>query len=358
MLLAAMLFLVGIFFLVKGGDIFVDSSVKLSRYLGLSQVLVGATIVSMATTLPELIVSSTAAIHGETTMSVGNAIGSIICNTGFVLAVSSILGNIIIKDEHFKLKSITLISYIIILITCSLDGIIKEFEAIILLGLMLFYLYNNVKSIADGTKIKMINKNTNKNSIDMRKIIIIFILGLILIMAGSSLVVHNGVKIAEYLKVPTAVISLTIIAMGTSLPELVTVITSLLKGNEEIGLGNIIGANILNISLVIGASGMFSDLIIIPQNLTLDLPVALLLCILLVVPSLFIKRVSKLQGYILLSIYISYITYIVQIVWISWYSKLLYISYELLFKIMKKVKKTIDKFKVEEYNCIKIINNE
>ncbi|WP_326911460.1 calcium/sodium antiporter [Sedimentibacter sp. MB31-C6] len=314
MLLSAMLFLVGIFFLVRGGDIFVDSSVKLSRYLGLSQVLVGATIVSMATTLPELIVSSTAAIHGETTMSVGNAIGSIICNTGFVLAISSILGNIVIKDEHFKLKSITLISYIIILITCSIDGIIKEFEAIILLGLMLFYLYNNVKSIADGTKIKMISKNTNKNSIDMRKIIIIFILGLILIMVGSNLVVHNGVKIAEYLKVPTAVISLTIIAMGTSLPELVTVITSLLKGNEEIGLGNIIGANILNISLVIGTSGMFSDLIIIPQNLTLDLPVSLLLCILLVVPSLFIKRVSKLQGYILLSIYISYITYIVQIV--------------------------------------------
>lgn len=314
MLTVSMLFLFGLLCLIKGGDWFVDAAIEIAKISGLSQVLIGATIVSVATTLPELIVSSTAAFHGETTMSIGNAVGSMICNTGFVLSIAAIFGNITIKDKHFKIKSITLVLFTFILIVCSLDGIIITLEAILLISLLLIYLYTNVR-ILDVDKKIIKSSGTTKNrdrDIGLRKIIVYFILGLCLIFLGSNLIVENGIILAEFMRVPTAVISLTIIALGTSLPELVIGISSIIKGNEEISVGNIIGANIFNISLVIGTSGLISELKIIPQNLMLDMPIALLLSLVLIIPSLITKRILKIQGLLMLSIYISYIIYMIQ----------------------------------------------
>lgn len=312
MLTVSMLFIFGLLLLIKGGDWFVDSAVEIAKISGISQVLIGATIVSVATTLPELIVSSTAAFHGETTMSVGNAVGSIICNIGFVLSLAAIFGNITIRDKHFKIKSITLVLYMFILIACSLDGIIVTQEAMILISLLLIYLYTNVKIL--GADKKTIKKSaTIKNSnVVFKKIIINFSLGLCLIFLGSNIIVENGIILAGFMRVPTAVISLTIIALGTSLPELVIAISSIVKGNEEISVGNIIGANIFNISLVIGTSGLVSELKIIPQNLMLDMPIALLLSLVLIIPSLITKRILKIQGLFMLSIYFSYIIYMIQ----------------------------------------------
>jgi len=271
-------------------------------------VLIGATIVSIATTLPELIVSSTAALHGETTMSVGNAVGSMICNIGFILAISAIFGNIVIKDKHFKMKSITLVLYTFVLIACSLDKKIVKVESVLLITLLIVYIYTNVKTLKLNNNIKA----ANKSEVKLRKIMLNFILGLCLILLGSNLIVDNGILLAELMKVPTAVISLTLIALGTSLPELVVGISSLLKGNEEISVGNIIGANIFNITLVTGVSGLISELRIIPQNLMLDMPIALLVSLILIIPSLITKRILKIQGLFLISIYFSYIIYMFQ----------------------------------------------
>jgi cation:H+ antiporter len=298
--------------LIKGGDWFVDSAVEIAKISGLSQVLIGATIVSVATTLPELIVSSTAAYHGETTMSVGNAVGSMICNIGFILAISSIFGNIVIKDKHFKMKSITLILYTFVLIACSLDMKIVAAESVLLIILLIIYLYTNVRNLSSTKRTINNIKILNKSDIKFEKIIINFILGLILIFIGSNIIVKNGIILAEFMRVPTAVVSLTIIALGTSLPELVVGISSLLKGNEEISVGNIIGANIFNVSLVIGTSGLVSELKIIPQNLMLDMPIAFLLSLVLIIPSLITKRILKIQGLFMISIYFAYIIYIFQ----------------------------------------------
>lgn len=308
MLQVVIFFVFGLLCLIKGGDWFVDAAVEIAKISGLSQVLIGATIVSVATTLPELIVSSTAALHGETTMSVGNAVGSMICNIGFILAISAVWGNIFIKDKHFKMKSITLILYTFVFIACSIDSKIVKIESLLLILLLIVYIYTNIRGLNSINNIS----ETNSSNIKVRKIIINFILGLILIFIGSNIIVKNGIILAGYMKVPTAVVSLTIIALGTSLPELVVGISSLVKGNEEIGVGNIIGANIFNITLVTGVAGLFSELTIIPQNLFLDLPIALLMSLVLIIPSLITKRILKIQGLFMLSIYFSYIIYLFQ----------------------------------------------
>lgn len=308
MLTVTIFFILGLLFLIKGGDWFVDSAVEIAKISGISQVLIGATIVSVATTLPELIVSSTAAFHGETTMSVGNAVGSMICNMGFVLALSSIFGNIVIKDKHFKMKSITLVLYTFVLIAVSLDRKIVRVESVLLILLLITYIYTNVKNLNNKNNVNALHKSEVK----LKKVIINFILGLCLIIIGSNLIVENGIILAKFMKVPTAVISLTLIALGTSLPELVVGITAVLKGNEEISVGNIIGANIFNITLVTGVSGLISELKIIPQNLMLDMPIALLISLVLIIPSLITKRILKIQGLFMLSIYFSYIIYMFQ----------------------------------------------
>jgi len=308
MLTVTIFFIFGLLCLIKGGDWFVDSAVEIANISGISQVLIGATIVSVATTLPELIVSSTAAFHGETTMSVGNAVGSMICNIGFVLALSSIFGNIEIKDKHFKMKSITLVLYTFVLIAVSLDRKIIKVESVLLIALLIMYIYTNVKNLNNKNNVKAVNISNVK----LKKVIINFIIGLCLIIVGSNLIVENGIALAKFMKIPTAIISLTLIALGTSLPELVVGITAVLKGNEEISVGNIIGANIFNITLVTGVSGIISELKIIPQNLMLDMPISLLISLVLIIPSLITKRILKIQGLFMLSIYLSYIIYMFQ----------------------------------------------
>ncbi len=312
MLTVSILFVFGLLCLIKGGDWFVDASIEIAKISGLPKVLIGATIVSVATTLPELIVSSTAAFHGETTMSVGNGVGSMICNIGFVLSISAIFGNINIKDKHFKTKSITLVLYTFVLIACSLDGIIVTYEAVFLIILLFVYLYTNVRMLNKDKKIIKSSTLDLNMDINIKKVILKFIFGLCLIFIGSNIIVKNGIIIAKFIKVPTAVISLTIIALGTSLPELVIAISSIAKENEDISVGNIIGANIFNVSLVIGSSGLVSELKIIPQNLMLDMPIALLLSLILIIPSLITKRILKIQGLFMLSIYFSYIIYMIQ----------------------------------------------
>ncbi|MCG8484200.1 MAG: sodium:calcium antiporter, partial [Clostridia bacterium] len=143
---------------------------------------------------------------------------------------------------------------------------------------------------------------------EKKNIILFFIAGIISILIGSNLLIDNGIIIAEYLGVPEAVISLTFIAFGTSLPEFTTAITSLVKKKPAIGLGNIIGANILNICLVIGLSALFSPLEVIPQNLSFDLPIVMLLTLILTLPVLVKKKTYSVQGLLFIIIYIFFIS--------------------------------------------------
>lgn len=310
MVIVYLLFILGLILVIKGGDWFVDSAVEIARISGLPQMFIGATIVSIATTLPEVIVSLTAASHGHTTMAVGNAVGSMICNVGLILSITAIFGNIKAKDKDFRIKSIILIVYSVILVILSLNRVITSLESMFLLFLLAFYMYTNIKMLKKNSEMKSKSKNIVINRKALGRTMFYFTLGIAAIIIGSNLLINNGVIIANHIGIPESIISLTLIALGTSLPELVTGITSLKKGNEDIGLGNIIGANILNVVLVIGASAAVSNLTIIPQNISLDLPIALILTLILVIPAWIYKKVSKWQGIIMISIYLAYVIYL------------------------------------------------
>lgn len=313
MIYAILLFVVGLFLIIKGGDWFTDSAITLARASGLPEVLIGATIVSLATTLPEAIVSISAARDGFTTMSVGNAVGSIICNTGLILALINILKPSKITSNFFRLKSILMILYFIIMSYLALNGLIDKSDSFILIAMLIIYV------IFDFIILKnRMGKKTVKDKLHLEpkiklKIGVLFVIGAFAIFGGAELLIHSGIVIAKGIGVPESVIALSIIALGTSLPELATAITSLKKGHANIAIGNIIGANILNITLVTGISAFISPLKILKQNIFLDFPVALLIMLALVIPSFIKKKVYRIQGIVLLVLYILYLVFLYSI---------------------------------------------
>lgn len=304
MIITLFLFSLGLILVIKGGDWFVDSSIKTANIFKLPKVFIGATIVSIATTLPELIVSVTASIQKQSTMAFGNGLGSFICNIGLILSFNGLLSNIRCKGKEYSYKICILTLSLLILLIFSINFTITKFESIFLLLAFISYIIYNIKIISYKK-----SKTTN-NHVFKKKYISItirFVLGIIFIIIGSNLLIKKGTLLAEYLNVPTSIISLTIIALGTSLPELITCIASVIKKNFEIGIGNIIGANILNIFMVIGSSATINDITILPRNIYFDIPVALLITIILLIPSLKTKKISKLQSFISLCIYLLYI---------------------------------------------------
>ncbi|RKD34380.1 calcium/sodium antiporter [Thermohalobacter berrensis] len=307
MIITILLFCLGLILVVKGGDLFVESSVNIARTYHLPEIFIGATIVSIATTAPEAIVSVTAATAGHTTMSVGNAVGSIICNTGLVLGVTNIISPSRIKGKFFRLKSLILLAVFLIFSTISYDGLITTKDSVILIIILLGYI------ILDTYILRYKNNQTSqykRKIFNLRKkvkTIFFFITGIFSIIVGSNLLIDNGIDLAKFIGVPESVISLSLIAFGTSLPELTTALTALKKGHTSLSAGNIVGANILNVALVLGSSGMVSSLIIERQNLVLDFPVAFLMLLILTIPCLFKNKISRFQSISLLILYALYI---------------------------------------------------
>lgn len=314
MIIPYILFFIGFILLIKGGDLFVEAATCFARITGLPEVVIGATIVSLATTLPELMFSAISAIHHETAMSLGNAVGSIICNTGFILAICNLIKPSKITSRFFYLKGVLLLMYLIILWVLGAKGVIGHFSSIALFSMLIIYILLNLEIV----RYKIGNSKNTKDekegrSLSFKKIVLQifqFFFGALLILVGAHLLVDYGVIIAEYWSVPPGIISLTIIALGTSLPELITSISSLKKDHAELALGNILGANILNITLTIGVSANFNDLIVNPQSVYLDIPMAFLINFLLIIPAFFSKKITRSQAFILLLVYLLYTSFL------------------------------------------------
>ncbi|MBS4536832.1 calcium/sodium antiporter [Clostridium sp. D2Q-11] len=308
MFLPIILFCIGLILIVKGGDYFIDSSINIARITHLPEILIGATIVSLATTAPEAIVSITASFKKYTEMSVGNSVGSIICNTGLVLGITTLIKPSNVKGKFIKLKSLMLILYFLIFFIISSDGIINNNNSLLLLSLLLVYIIFDSLVIKHKKAQPVTSDVIYFSKKEYIKIFILFIIGIIGIFIGSNLLINNGIIIAKSIGVPEAVISLTFIALGTSLPELTTALTALRKGYSSLSVGNIIGANILNISLVLGTSGFINDLTITKQNIYLDFPLAFIMITILGLSCIVRGKISRLIGILLFSIYILYLT--------------------------------------------------
>ncbi|WP_296645423.1 calcium/sodium antiporter [Romboutsia sp. 13368] len=305
------LFFIGFFLITKGADIFINCTVDIGKKTNISEIILGATIVSFATTLPELTVSLFASLDGHTTMSLGNAVGSIICNTGLILGLVAFISPFKVDKNMFLSKSVLLLVCVVLLLLLGIDKNITKLDSIPLLLMLVIYMYSNYKSVGgDSSKSKSNNlsKAKSNNSLgEWSKVVLLFALGLIMMVIGSRLLVDNGVIIAEWIGVPQGVISLTVIALGTSLPELVSSLTAIKKNHHAISVGNVLGANILNIVSVIGISSIPNDIPILSQNMNIDFPFMILLLLTLILPTIKNNKLYRLQGLIMLTIYLIYI---------------------------------------------------
>ena len=310
MIFTIILFLLGFVLITKGADIFIESTISVAKKTNIPEIVLGATIVSLATTFPELTVSAFASIQGHTTMSLGNAIGSIICNTGLALGLVAMIKPFKVDKKIFNSKAILLMISVTVLIILGMDKTIGRMDAMALLGLLVIYMINNYNSIPKTGSRRASNAANIEysKSSDMIKLVLMFVIGITMMIIGSRLLVNNGIKIAEVLGVPQAVISLTVIALGTSLPELVSCLTAIRKSHNAISVGNILGANILNIVSVIGLSSFINDIPILKQTSMVDFPFMILLLLILIIPTFIKQKIYRFQGLLMILTYIIYIS--------------------------------------------------
>ena len=306
MLVPVLLFIVGLLFLIKGGDWFVDGASGLARRFHLPELLIGATVVSIGTTLPEVMVSTMSALSGHGEIAYGNAIGSIICNASLIAAIT-----IAVKPGKVDPKSLrtpVLFFFVAAAFYAGVaytTGYYSRPVGLVLLAMFAAYIVCNVMAMKNAPAPEEAEETDENGSLAKE-------LGLLAV--GANLLVDNGTLIAQALGVPESVIALTFVALGTSLPELVTAITSLAKGHGALSLGNVIGANVFNLVLVSGVSAAVAPFTI-PQNsmlfghnasLVLEFPVMFAVMLLLTVPALIKGRLSRPQGIALLCIYAAF----------------------------------------------------
>ncbi|MGN1163230.1 MAG: calcium/sodium antiporter [Candidatus Ornithospirochaeta sp.] len=323
MLVAVLLFALGFILLIKGGDWFVDGAVGIAHRYNIPEILIGATVVSIGTTIPEVMVSSMAAAVGQSQTAYGNAIGSIICNTSLIAAITMAFSpttNVDTKSLRTPASFFVVAALIYIVISYT-TGVFTRVVGIVLLLMFLVYMAITVRQALSG-RLKIDEETVEEDEEKtegnpMWKDILLLVVGAAVIAVGANLLVDNGKIIAAGLGVPESVIALTFIALGTSLPELVTAISSLIKGHASLSLGNILGANLFNLVLVSGMAitikpfSVPQDKLIGGMNaaLAVDIPLMVGVMALMLVPAFASKKLRKWQGIVLLALYFSYVAF-------------------------------------------------
>ena len=316
---ALVLFAAGFFLLIKGGDWFVDGASAIAEKFKVPEILIGATVVSIGTTLPEVMVSAQAAAKGNGAISYGNAIGSIICNVSLIAAIT-----LAVKPAKADRKSLIVpVAFFftaagLYTFTAYVTGNFSRVTGIVLLLMFVVYMVITVLSVLKG-KSKAGEEKAEEEKEEKMPIavaLVLLVLGAAIIAFGATLLVDNGTIIAKKIGVPDSVIALTVVALGTSLPELVTAITSLIKGHGSLSLGNIIGANLFNLVLVSGLAITIKPFSVpsekmflntsLNSSLVVDIPLMLFVMLFLTVPALVKGKLYRWQGVTLLLLYAAF----------------------------------------------------
>lgn len=269
MLVKSILFILfGFILLIKGADYLVEGSSNIAKKFHIPEIIIGLTIVSIGTSMPELFVSTTSAINGHSDMAMGNVIGSNLCNLLLILGLSSMIKPVKFQRETRLIEiPLCLVFTIIFFVLCNTGSVIDRVEAAFLMVLFVMFIGYTIYMAKKGEEFDKEENEENKEEtlvkvpeISMIKNILSVILGVIALKIGGDFTVDNCVLIAEHFNVSEQIISLTILAVGTSLPELVTSVMAAVKGNSDIAIGNIIGSNIFNMLLIIGVSAVISPI--------------------------------------------------------------------------------------------------
>lgn len=297
----------GLILLVYGGELLLHYSILFARIIRLSVIWISVVIISFGTSAPELIVSMGAAYQNLPDIAIGNVIGSNIANTLLVLGLATVIKPIEIQHKELKLENILLFGLFFLLVGCMFFGqlnIIFGLICIVCLFVYLWYSYHN--SVASSLP--------DDKGIDERKSALktlgLAIIGLLLLMAGAELLIKGAVGIARLLNISEAVISLSMVALGTSLPELVTSVFAAYKGKNYITLANVIGSNLFNIMVVLGLTAFFFPMTVNPHFMQIDIWVMGATTLVLFLMMVFIKTINRIMGVVLLLSYVIYITYL------------------------------------------------
>lgn len=307
---AAVIFIVGLVLTIKGGDWFVDSASWFAEATGIPKFVVGATVVSFATTLPELLVSVRAAMNGSAQLAIGNAIGSVTANTTLIMGVSLVAMAGVIGRKEFSLKGGLLLAAVVGLTVLSLKNYLPVWSAFVLWAIFLTFMISNV---IEGKKTASLEKSDTYDKKEIPSKILFFVLGTASIIFGAEFLVSSGKTIATGLGISEAIIGFTVIALGTSLPELVTTLTAIRKKENSLSVGNIIGANIIDTTLILPLCAVINGqpLPVEKINLIFDFPVCIAACTVAIIPTIIQGKFKKWQGYALLTIYALYMLFLV-----------------------------------------------
>lgn len=334
MVTAVLLFILGLILLIKGGDWFVDGATGIAERFHVPELLIGATVVSIGTTLPEVMVSANSALSGHGEIAYGNALGSIICNTALIAAITVAVRPGKVDRKTLRVPVIFFFAAMVIYaVGAYIRGSFERPLGIVLLCVFAVYMFILIRQAlsemrsgssaqegkrdSSGSEGKEGPDKDDPGKIEkpLWKDVLLLVVGAAFIAVGADLLVDNGTIIAQMMGVPESVIALTFVALGTSLPELVTAITSLAKGHGALSLGNVCGANLFNLVLVSGLSVTLSPFglpsgktvnisgNLMNASLVIDLPVATLVMVILTIPALVKGELKRWQGISLLAIY-------------------------------------------------------
>ncbi|MGD1838170.1 MAG: calcium/sodium antiporter [Nitrososphaeraceae archaeon] len=313
----ALLIVIGLSLLFAGSELLIRGSVKIAKRLHVSQIIIGLTIVAFGTSTPELIVSVSSALQGQTDISLGNIIGSNIINIGLILGLSSAIFPIAVHVKTIRREIPIMLAVSLFIIPISLDGTISQIEGgLLVISLIAFVYYSYKQSKKEKNNMELnINddidtiSNNNKLDFPIIKNIIFIIIGIALLYVGSKFTIDNAVSIANIFGISERIIGLTIIAIGTSLPELVTSVRAALKKHADLSIGNIIGSNIFNVLEILGISSLIVG-IKVNSEIFIDYIVMMGFSLVLIPLMRSGFMISKKEGYILTGAYISYLIFL------------------------------------------------
>ena len=297
--------IIGIALVLWGADRLTDGAVAVAQRMGIPQIVIGLTIVAFGTSMPEFCSSLVSALNHQPGMAVGNVVGSNIFNALLIVGAAAIVAPITILPSTVK-KDIpfALISSVLLVMLCGFDGKIQWYDAVIMLVFFIIFMYMTLKEAKSG-KIQEEESETRKKPMSKLMSIVWIVVGLACLIGGSTIFVNGASSLAATLGVDPAIIGLTIVAMGTSLPELATSVVSASKGNSGIAIGNVLGSNVFNILFILGVTGVIYPLDI--QGITtLDLSVMVIAMILLWLFSYTKLRIERWEGVVLVLIFAAY----------------------------------------------------
>ena len=333
MVLSFALFIGGLYVIIKGGDFLVTAALGFNKISGINQVIIGATVVSVATTLPEVFVSVFAVVSDNHGIAIGNAVGAMIANVALVLAlyITFMPNKVNRRSIYGKSLYLFVVTGLVFLFATNLK--ITWFEGIMLLVFFSFFLYLNINEAKNDEGTLRYDRNAANDKaflpkdIDnavttgirtgaVRKVVIGFIVGQVMLVIGAFLLVDHGERLAHMFGISETVVGLTAIAVGTSMPELVTCITSIRKKSGGLALGNVLGSNIINCTLLIGVCGLIGDihgaaLPLSRDTFLVSLPFLFVLYLIAIVPMMLKARTYRWQGVALLSLYAVYVGYLI-----------------------------------------------